>query len=75
MIHEINSCTMPTSATRSESEIYRSIRDRLIKAHCADKRPAHRCAGLITIDREHITFQCPRCGDARQLIQPEEKAP
>jgi hypothetical protein len=75
MTHEINSCTMPTPATRKESELYRLMRDRLIKAHCADKRPAHRCAGKITIDREHITFQCPRCGDARQLILPEGEIP
>jgi predicted RNA-binding Zn-ribbon protein involved in translation (DUF1610 family) len=44
------------------------MRDTLVSAHCADKRPAHMCAGLITIARDHITFQCPRCGDARQII-------
>jgi predicted RNA-binding Zn-ribbon protein involved in translation (DUF1610 family) len=74
-IPEINSCHIATPATRTDSDIYRSIRDRIIKAHCADKREAHKCAGKITIDREHITFQCPRCGDARNLIRPEGEIP
>lgn len=65
---EANCCDMPKPAPRDEAEIYRSLRDRLVKAHCADRRPAHKCAGLITIDRESITFQCPRCGDAKQTL-------
>lgn len=65
---EANCCDMPKPASRSESEIYRHLRDLLVRAHCADKRPSHKCAGLITIDRATITFQCPRCGDARKTI-------
>jgi predicted RNA-binding Zn-ribbon protein involved in translation (DUF1610 family) len=61
---------MPAPAKPAEQEIYRGIRDRLIKAHCEAKR-AHNCCGKITIDREHITFNCPLCGDARQIIRPE----
>jgi hypothetical protein len=68
MTSEINSCTMPTPAKRSESKIYRSLRDTLIRAHCEAKR-AHNCCGKITIDRDHITFNCPLCGDARQIIK------
>lgn len=66
-ICEITSCSMPTPVKRSESEIYRGIRDTLIKAHCEAKR-AHKCCGKITIDRDYITFNCPLCGDARQIL-------
>ena len=70
---EANCCDMPSPAPRVEAEIYRSLREGIVRAHCADKRPAHKCAGTITIDRETITFQCPRCGDARQtLTEPED---
>lgn len=64
----INSCDMPTPTTRDEATVYRHIRDTLVAAHCADKRPSHRCCGAITIDRATITFACPRCGDARKTI-------
>lgn len=64
----INICKMPTPARMREAEIYASLRDTIVRAHCADKRPAHRCAGKITITRTDITLQCPRCGDARQII-------
>lgn len=65
---EADCCEMPTPAPRQEAEIYRHIRDTLVAAHCADGRPAHRCAGMITIDRDAITFQCPRCGDAKRIL-------
>lgn len=61
-------CEMPRPAPADEAEVYRRMRDLLIRAHCADKRPAHRCCGEITIARDHVTFQCPRCGDARQTV-------
>lgn len=67
----VNSCEMPTPAPRNEAQIYRHLRDTLVRAHCADSRPVHRCAGLITIARDHITFQCSRCGDARKTVTDE----
>jgi predicted RNA-binding Zn-ribbon protein involved in translation (DUF1610 family) len=67
MTQEINSCTMPTPCKPKEAEIYRGIRDMLIRTHCEAKR-AHKCCGKITIDRDHITFNCPLCGDARQTL-------
>lgn len=70
---QANCCEMPSPAPRGEAEIYRALRDKLVTAHCANKRPSHRCAGLITIDRESITFQCPRCGDAKQVLTEGEK--
>lgn len=68
MALKANYCHMPEPAPRDEAEIYRHMRDLLIRAHCGDSRPTHRCAGEITIARDHITFQCPRCGDLRQTI-------
>lgn len=64
----INGCNMPKPAPKRDAAIYASMRDLMVRAHCADKRPAHRCAGAITITRTDIMFQCPRCGDARQII-------
>jgi len=64
---EINSCDMPEPAKRSEAEIYTGIRNTMIRVHCAAKR-AHNCCGAITITRNHITMNCPLCGDARQLL-------
>lgn len=61
-----NACHMPKPAPRREAEIYRSFRKLIVKAHCAADRPAHRCAGVISIDRTTITMNCPRCGDFRQ---------
>lgn len=66
-VPEINTCEMPTSAPRRDAEIYARIRDRLIKAHCEAGRD-HKCCGKITIDRAHISFNCPLCGDARQIL-------
>lgn len=65
---EANCCEMPTPAPAAEAAVYRSFRDLVIKAHCADKRPSHRCAGQITITRDAILLQCPRCGDAKEII-------
>lgn len=62
-----NCCTMPEPAPPDEAMIYRHMRDILIRAHCSAKR-AHQCCGKITIDRNHITFNCPLCGDVRQTI-------
>lgn len=66
-VPEINSCDLPDKCGPVESEVYRKFRDIAIKAHCAAKR-GHQCCGAITIDREHITMNCPLCGDARQIL-------
>jgi hypothetical protein len=60
---------VPIPAPARDAEIYARLRDTIVRAHCADGRPAHRCAGRITITRTDITFQCLRCGDARQIIK------
>jgi hypothetical protein len=65
---EAAACAMPKPAPIDEASVYEKIRDLMIASHCADQRPAHRCAGTITITRDAITFQCPRCGDAKQLL-------
>jgi hypothetical protein len=62
-------CHMPTPVSRDEATIYRHFRDLIMRAHCADNRPSHRCAGTISIDRTSITLNCPRCGDARKIIE------
>ena len=67
-MQRVNSCDMPEPAPAREAELYCQIRDWFLRVHCADKRPAHRCAGSITIERQTITMQCPRCGDARQIL-------
>lgn len=67
---KVNICDIPAPAPRDEATIYRSLRDTLIRTHCEAKRD-HLCCGKITIDREHVTFNCPLCGDVRQII-PEE---
>jgi hypothetical protein len=64
-----NACRVPTPAPRREAEIYRKFREIIVRSHCADGRPAHRCAGQITITRDAITMSCPRCGDLRKTIE------
>lgn len=65
---EANCCHMPRIAPISETQIYERFRNHILKAHCADKRPGHRCAGKITLDCTSITLQCPRCGDAKAIL-------
>lgn len=65
---EINGCDMPTPAEPRDAALYRNVRDTLIALHCADGRRDN-CAGKITITARDITLQCPRCGDARHLIE------
>lgn len=64
-----NICRMPTPEKRDMAEIYAGIRRTMIKAHCADKRDHHHCAGAITITRDSITLNCPRCGDVRKILE------
>jgi hypothetical protein len=64
-----NCCHMPKPAPKKEAEVYRKFRDLIVRTHCADDRPAHRCAGTISIDRATVTMNCPRCGDCRQIIE------
>lgn len=63
-----NCCHMPTPETKKMSGIYAGIRRTMVKAHCADSRPHHLCAGAITITRDTITLNCPRCGDLRKTL-------
>ena len=65
-------CNMPEPVRRSEAEIYRSIRDRMIRSHCDRKAAAHKCCGAITITRSEITLSCRLCGDARSLMPSAE---
>lgn len=64
-----NLCHMPTPEEPKIATIYRQMREMLVRAHCADKRPHHRCAGAITITRDTITLNCPRCGDLRKTLE------
>lgn len=66
----VDSCTMPGPAHRTEAEIYRGIRDTIIRSHC-DAGRAHRCCGSVTITRDTITLSCPLCGDTRKIITAE----
>ena len=66
-----NACHMPTPEDPKMAEIYAGIRRAMIKAHCADRRPHHHCAGAITITRDTITLNCPRCGDVRKILETE----
>ena len=67
-----NTCLMPEPVRRSEAEIYRSIRDRMVRSHCDRKAEAHKCCGAITITRTDITLSCRLCGDARNILPSEE---
>lgn len=58
---------MPTTASTKEAELFHKIH----RSYCAAGREAHACVGRVTIDRLGLTFNCPRCGDARSLF-PEE---
>ncbi len=69
---EINSCLTPTPVRAKEAEVYTSIRDTVVRAHCAAKRPSHRCCGKITLTRTDMTLNCPLCGDAKSLIRPTQ---
>jgi hypothetical protein len=61
-------CHMPEPAPRSETEIYRSLRDRMVRSHCDRKAEAHKCAGAITITLTDITLNCRLCGDLRRTL-------
>lgn len=62
-------CLIPGEVDNDrEADLYRRIRDTLLRAHCDDGRDEHRCVGRITLDRDGITLNCARCGDARQLL-------
>lgn len=65
---EAQCCRMPAPARRKEATLMTKIRDLVVKGHCADKRPAHKCCGAVTITRDAIVLQCPRCGDAKKII-------
>lgn len=62
-------CHMPTPCDPREAKVYKGFRELVVRSHCADGRPAHRCAGAITITRDNITLNCPRCGDLRKTIE------
>lgn len=53
---------LPTTSSAMEARLFRKIHAR----YCAGPA-AHACVGRITIDRLGMTFNCPRCGDARCL--------
>jgi hypothetical protein len=63
-------CDMPQPVEdEREATVYAAMREVVVRSHCADKRPAHRCAGAITIDRDSITLNCRRCGDSRRTLE------
>jgi hypothetical protein len=62
-------CHMPVAEEPKVAAVYRKMRELIVRAHCADKRPTHRCAGTVSIDRATITLNCPRCGDLRKIIE------
>lgn len=64
-----NACHMPTPEGDRMAKVYAGIRTTMVKAHCADHRPSHRCAGAITITRDDITLNCLRCGDVRKTLE------
>lgn len=64
-----NACHMPLPEEPKVAAVYAGIRTSMVKAHCADKRPSHLCAGAITITRDTITLNCPRCGDLRKTLE------
>lgn len=64
-----NACRMPVPEKPDVAAIYGSIRRLMVRAHCADSRPHHRCAGAITITRDTVTLNCPRCGDLRKTLE------
>ena len=66
----VNACHVPEPAPDRMVEIYRRMRDVMVKQHCDAKRD-HLCCGAITITRDDVTLNCPLCGDCRQLLEPE----
>lgn len=67
-----NACHMPAPEEPKMADIYRKIRETLVRSHCVDEREHHRCAGAITITRDTITLNCPRCGDVRKTLEQAE---
>lgn len=67
MISLATTCEVPMPAPRIEAEIYRGIRDTLVRAHCA-KKGQHECQGSVTLCARAITMRCKLCGDSRQTI-------
>lgn len=70
----VDCCHVPAPASRTDSQIYESIRSHIVKSHCAARRGPHLCCGCVTIDRTSITLQCPLCGDAKSLIEPKDQS-
>lgn len=62
-------CHVPAPEEPRMAAIYAGIRQTIVKAHCADHREHHRCAGAITITRDTITLNCLRCGDLRKILE------
>lgn len=65
-IERMNACYWPPEQVKQrDAVIYERIRDRVVRAHCADDRKSHKCAGRITMDRNSMILQCRRCGDLK----------
>lgn len=64
-----NTCHMPVPEEPAIATVYANLRKTIVRAHCADGREHHRCAGAITITRDTITLNCPRCGDLRKTLE------
>ena len=63
-------CGIPGQLCAAETAIYQKIRE----FHCARKEEPHECSGRMTIDRNGLTLQCPRCGDSRQRNATKEES-
>lgn len=60
----INTCEVPQACDVHEIELYRKFHS----MHCARREKGeHDCMGRVTLDRNGVTLQCPRCGDSRKV--------
>lgn len=64
----VDSCLVPKPVSPDEAKIYASLRDVVVRSHCAAGRSSHLCCGAITMTRSDMTLNCPLCGDAKSLI-------
>jgi len=64
-------CKVPRRVLGDEARIYKL----LLNSHCehpGKDNGGHECCGKITITRKAILLQCPKCGDAKGLINKNE---
>lgn len=58
-----SACALPRKLSQLESDLMKKFHS----MYCAEKLPNHECQGRVSVDRNGVTLNCPRCGDERKV--------